>query len=85
MSWIERATANLLQYSTYEGSGEPSFHRLMHEWEMTDAFNDLEETSGTCELCDHPNIRYQYEVRNRFTKIHLWSASNAVTMRIGEA
>ena len=24
------------------------------EWEMTNGFNDLEGTSGICELCDHP-------------------------------
>lgn len=78
MSWIERATANLLQYSTYQGPGQPSFTRLMHEWEMTDGFNDLEDTSGICELCDHPDIRYQYEVRNRYMKIHLWVGSTCI-------
>ncbi|MGH7485970.1 MAG: hypothetical protein ACREMY_10285, partial [bacterium] len=78
MSWIERATANLTKYSTYQGEGEPSLYRLMHEWEMTNGFNDLEDTSGTCELCDHPDIRYQHEIHNRFTKSDLWVGSTCI-------
>jgi hypothetical protein len=78
MSWIERATANLLRFSTDREPGEDSFAEVMREWEMTSGYNDLEEPTGTCELCEHQEIRHQYEVQNRFTKIALWVGSKCI-------
>jgi hypothetical protein len=78
MSWIKRATANLLRFSMYREPGEGSFAEAMREWEMTEGYNDLEEPIGTCELCEHPEIRHQFEIRNRFTKISLWVGSKCI-------
>jgi hypothetical protein len=50
----------------------------MREWEMTSGYNDLEEPTGTCELCEHPEIRHQYEVQNRYTNTSLWVGSKCI-------
>jgi hypothetical protein len=75
---MERATANLLRFSTNRDPGEDSFAEIMREWEMTHGYNDLEEPTGTCELCEHRDIRHQYEVQNRYTKIALWVGSKCI-------
>jgi len=50
----------------------------MREWQMTYNYNDLEEPTGTCELCEHPEIRHQFEVRNSYTDINLWIGSKCI-------
>jgi hypothetical protein len=78
MSWIERATANLLRFSTDHEPGEDSFTEVMREWEMTSGYNDLEEPIGACELCEQKEIRHQYEVQNRHTHKVLWVGSKCI-------
>ena len=63
MSWAERAAANLLPLSKEKSE----LARALREWRYTGDFNDLEAPVETCQLCDHPDIRYQFEIRNLTT------------------
>lgn len=63
MSWAERAAANLLPLSKERAD----LALALREWRYTGDFNDLEAPIETCQLCDHPDIRYQFEIRNLLT------------------
>jgi hypothetical protein len=63
MSWAERAAANLLPISREKSD----LAKALHEWRYTGDFNDLEAPIEICQLCDHPDIRYQFEIRNLLT------------------
>ena len=39
---------------------------------------DLEEPAETCELCEHPDIRYQFEIANRHTHKTLLVGSECI-------
>lgn len=60
MSWAERAATNLLPLSREQRD----LAAALREWRYTGDFNDLEAPIETCQLCDHPDIRYQFEIRN---------------------
>lgn len=63
MSWASRAAANLLPVSREQHD----LARALKEWRYTGEFFDLDTPSADCELCDHPDIRYQFQIRNLFT------------------
>lgn len=54
MSWAQRAARNLLPLSREKSDLAVS----LREWRYEGGFHDLELTDETCELCDHPDIRY---------------------------
>jgi len=61
MNWATKSAANLLPLSV-------ELSRLsiaLREWFYTGDMYDLETPSGTCELCEHPEIRYQFKITNR--------------------
>ena len=74
MSWAERAAANLLPLSKVKSD----LARALHEWRYTGSFNDLEAPVETCQLCDHPDIRYQFEIRNLITGASLLIGSECI-------
>jgi|SRR5579859_1216606 len=63
MSWASRAAANLLPHSREQSD----LARALKEWRYTGEFFDLEAPAADCELCDHPDIRYQFEIQNLHT------------------
>ena len=63
MSWASRAAANLLPLSREKSDLAPA----LREWRYTGDYNDLEAPAADCELCDHPDIRYQFEIQNLHT------------------
>lgn len=63
MSWAERAAANLLPLSKEKSD----LANALREWRYTGDFHDLEAPIENCQLCDHPDIRYQFEIRNLLT------------------
>jgi hypothetical protein len=63
MSWASRVAANLLPLS-YERA---DLAKALREWRYTGDYNDLDEPAADCELCDHPDIRYQFEIQNLHT------------------
>lgn len=63
MSWASRAARNLLPHSREQ----TNLAAALREWRYTGDFHDLETPAADCELCDHPDIRYQFEIQNLFT------------------
>ena len=74
MSWAQRAARNMLPHSR-EKSRLPA---ALKEWRYEGGFHDLEAPEADCELCDHPDIRYQFEIRNRFTDARLQIGSECI-------
>lgn len=61
MNWAVRSADNLLPLSEEK-------HHLniaLREWLYLGDMYDLEAPKETCELCEHPNIRYQFKIVNR--------------------
>ncbi len=63
MSWAARAATNLLPLSREQDN----LPRALAEWRYTGNYHDLEAPSADCQLCDHPDIRYQFEIQNLHT------------------
>lgn len=74
MGWSERAAANLLPLSR----DRSSLARALREWRYTGNYHDLEAPSANCELCDHPDIRYQFEIQNLHTAEALLIGSECI-------
>ncbi|MDE2111111.1 MAG: hypothetical protein KGJ79_08205 [Alphaproteobacteria bacterium] len=74
MSWAERAAANLLPLSMEKSN----LSTALREWRYTGDFHDLETPVETCQLCDHPEIRYQFEIRNLLTDETLLIGSECI-------
>jgi hypothetical protein len=70
---IIRGQANLLAVSKAR-----DIVRAKREWSITYAFEDLGTAVGACELCDHPDIRYTFEIENTQTGRHLWVGSECI-------
>lgn len=74
-SWLER-----VKKSTFPLSIEKDdIRKALAEWFYTNETYDLEFPSEDCQLCGHPNIRYQFTIRNRFTKKELLIGSECIT------
>ncbi|WP_339872979.1 hypothetical protein [uncultured Brevundimonas sp.] len=74
MSWAQRAARNLLPLSREKSD----LAVALREWRYEGGFYDLELPEETCELCDHPDIRYQFEIRNRFIDSRLPISSECI-------
>jgi hypothetical protein len=61
MSWIKNAKKNLLPLSREQ----QKFALALREWHYTGNTYDLEEPIENCELCEHRDIRYPFEIANR--------------------
>lgn len=60
MDWLTRIKNNIFPLS-YE---RKDIRKALKEWEYYGEMYDTEDTSEDCQLCDHPNIRYQFEITN---------------------
>lgn len=63
MSWAGRAALNLLPLSREQSD----LKTALREWRYTGNMYDLGVANETCGLCDHPDIRYQFEIGNLIT------------------
>jgi len=75
VSWANRAAANLLPLSCAQNDLQVA----LAEWRYVGNFYDLETPSEVCQLCDHPDIRYQFEIRNLHTGEELLIGSECIT------
>ena len=75
MSWASRAAANLLPLS----EEKENLRTALKEWFYTGEMHDLKEAEKICQLCDHPNIRYQFLIENSYTFNSLWIGSECIT------
>jgi len=48
------------------------------EWRFTERTHDHGDTIAQCHLCDKKEIRYHFEIANRFTAHHLWVGSHCI-------
>jgi hypothetical protein len=74
MSWATRAAANLLPLSREQ----EKLAVALSEWRYTGDYNDLGAPVETCKLCDHPDIRYQFEIQNLHTAETLLVGSECI-------
>lgn len=61
MSWAQRSAANLLRLSVEKSQ----LAVALREWLYTGDMYDLGAPEEICELCEHPDIRYQFKIINR--------------------
>lgn len=74
MSWAQRAARNIIPLSIEKSN----LAAALREWRYEGGFHDREATDADCELCDHPDIRYQFEIRNQFTDAKLQIGSECI-------
>jgi hypothetical protein len=48
------------------------------EWSFTERTIDHEKPVETCQLCEHEELRYQFEIRNALTHNTLWVGSQCI-------
>jgi len=58
--WFERVKNNILPLSLEKSDVK----KALKEWLYQGNMYDVEIAEEICELCDHPNIRYQFEIIN---------------------
>jgi hypothetical protein len=74
-NWIERVKESIAPLS-FEAD---DVRKMLKEWYYTGNCNDLGGPCETCKLCGHPDIRYQFEIRNRDTSQELLIGSECIT------
>lgn len=74
MNWIERVKENVLPVS----NEKYNIRKALDEWVYEGIMYDVEVADETCELCDHPNIRYQFEIVNRLNNNSLLIGSECI-------
>lgn len=55
-----------------------NFNVALAEWNYTGSFFDLEDERSACELCEHPDIKYQFEIRNGYTSKRMLVGSECI-------
>ena len=73
--WIERVKQNIFPLS----ENQEDVHAALKEWAYSGGMNDLGEPLDDCELCDHPNIRFQFEIINQINSNILLIGSECIT------
>jgi hypothetical protein len=76
MQWLTKSRANLLPLSVELDH----FEWARQEWRYTGETYDLKAPIGRCELCDHPEIRYQFKIVNLLNGKELRVGSECVKM-----
>lgn len=61
MIWTSRAAANLLPLSVEK----TRLNVALKEWAYEGDVKDYEIPTETYQLCEHPNLRYHFEIVNR--------------------
>ena len=69
----QRVRDNILPLSV--GSTLPE---AFEEWSFTEATLDHEAATEVCELCEHEQLRYRFEIRNTLTQKTLWVGSQCI-------
>lgn len=75
MDWMERVKSNILPVS----ENQRSVSEALKEWTYDGEMYDLETPHETCQLCDHPDIRFQFVITNQKNRNRLLIGSECVT------
>uniref|UniRef100_A0A914DHC9 Uncharacterized protein n=1 Tax=Acrobeloides nanus TaxID=290746 RepID=A0A914DHC9_9BILA len=73
-SYIERVKENLFPLSIEKEDLSKAFK----EWLYNENAFDLEQDVEDCQLCNHPNIRYQFEIVNKHNENELLVGSECI-------
>lgn len=74
MNWASRSADNILPVSREQ----QNLSLALKEWVYTGEMYDLEAPNEDCQLCDHPNIRYQFNIRNAHNHNELLVGSECI-------
>ena len=74
MTWARRSAANILPLSVEKAR----LADAVKEWLYSGDMYDLEAPIDKCELCDHPDIRYQFKIVNRLNGNELLVGSECI-------
>ncbi|HYW72020.1 MAG TPA: hypothetical protein VE961_13360 [Pyrinomonadaceae bacterium] len=74
MTWARRSSENLLPLS----EEKESLKNALREWIYSGETYDLQEPRETCELCDHPDLRYQFKIINKLNLNELLVGSECI-------
>jgi len=72
-SYPQRVADNILPLSR-TGTLPEAFK----EWYFTEHTEDHEHAIEECQLCDQEQLRYHFEIRNKYTQRHLWIGSQCI-------
>lgn len=75
MNWIERVKKNILPAS----NEKYDIRKALDEWTYEGNMFDVEIADEICDLCDQPNIRYQFEIVNNQNGNLLLIGSECIT------
>lgn len=75
MSWMERVKKNIFPVS----KEKVNIRKALDEWTYEGNMFDVEVADETCELCDQPHIRYQFEIVNSQNDNSLFIGSECIT------
>ncbi len=73
-SWSEVSEKNLFPFSKEQAD----FETALQEWEHTGAVVDHFYPIESCQLCEHANVRYHFEIINRETEITMQVGSSCI-------
>ena len=71
--WLKKSEQNLIPLSISN-----DFSGALKEWFFT---GDVEDHLGElveCEMCEHPELRYHFEIKNRLKENVLWVGSSCI-------
>jgi hypothetical protein len=75
LNWKVRSEANLLPLSIEQSS----LYHALSEWLYSGEMYDLGSSHATCELCEHPDLRYQFKIVNKYNGNELLVGSECIT------
>lgn len=72
-TYPQRVRENILPLSIASALPE-----AFEEWSFTERTVDHKASVETCQLCEHEQLRYHFEIRNALTKQTLWVGSQCI-------
>lgn len=71
--WLENSKKNLLPLS----KEKIDFQKALREWSFTGEIKYHEQATEICEVCEHENLKYHFEIMNDLQN-HLWVGSKCI-------
>lgn len=71
--WLGNSIKNLIPLSSSE-----EFKEALKEWDFSGEVIDHGKPIETCELCEHEELRYHYEIENTEKSNRLWVGSSCI-------
>lgn len=73
MNWAESASRNLIPLSVSD-----TLKDALKEWNYAGNIEEDDTANSICELCDHPNIRYKFQIVNKNNNSELYVGSECI-------